>query len=310
MMNLVWKPRIWPLITVLLISTTAMAEDIGVDRVTTVIDDLGRVVSLAGAPERIVSLSPANTEILFALGLDSKVVGVTTYCNYPPKLESLKDQGEIALVGGFIDPDLEKILSLVPDLVLASNIHSDNVVFSLEKEGIPTFVVDPDNVSSTLLSIEKIGRITGKTTEAIDLTNEMRSRIHAISDGDARLPAAKVLYIVWIDPVRTAGTGTFEDEIIEEAGGVNLFHDLRGYAQVDPEAIVLRNPEVIITCADMGDGNDRPFLWAETYRILNQTDARRKGRIFKADGDIVSRTGPRIVDALEIFARFIHSEAN
>jgi iron complex transport system substrate-binding protein len=137
----------------------------------------------------------------------------------------------------------------------------------------------------------------------------MQSRIKAVSDKVSSLPKKRVLYVVWHDPVQTAASGTFEDEIIEKAGGVNIFHDLSGYAEVDPEAIAVRNPEVIIACTGMGEGADKPFHWAETDRGLNQTDARKNGRIYLADGDLITRTGPRIVDGLEMFAKFIHPEA-
>ena len=294
------------LVMMLLLISVAGA---GENSTITVTDDLGRLISITSAPQRIVSLAPSNTEILFALGLGDRVVGVTTYCNYPPQVESLKDSGKIDVVGGYVDPDLEKILSLRPDLVVASQIHDSGVVSLLEKQKIPVFVVDPSNLSGILLSIEKVGKITGRATEATALTQQMQSRIKAVSDKVSSLPKKRVLYVVWHDPVQTAASGTFEDEIIEKAGGVNIFHDLSGYAEVDPEAIAVRNPEVIIACTGMGEGADKPFHWAETDRGLNQTDARKNGRIYLADGDLITRTGPRIVDGLEMFAKFIHPEA-
>jgi len=294
------------MVMMLLLISVAVAEE---NNTVTVTDDLGRLVSITSAPQRIVSLSPSNTEILFALGLGDRVVGVTKYCNYPPQVESLKDSGKVEVVGGYVDPDFEKILSLRPDLVVAGQTHSSGAVSLLDKEGIPTFVVDPNNLSRIILSIEKVGEITGKASEASALTQQMQSRIKAVSDKVSSLPKTKVLYIVWHDPVQTAGSGTFDDEIIEKAGGVNLFHDLSGYPEVDPEAIAVRNPEVIIACTGMGQGADKSLLWAETERGLNQTDARKNGRIYQAKGDLITRTGPRIVDGLEMFAKFIHPEA-
>ncbi|MDD4161938.1 MAG: cobalamin-binding protein [Methanothrix sp.] len=290
----------------LLLCSMAVAEE---NNTVTVTDDLGRIVSISNAPQRIVSLSPSNTEILFALGLGDRVVGVTKYCSYPPEVESLKDSGKAEVVGGYVDPDFEKILSLRPDLVLASQTHSNGAVSLLDKVGIPTFVVDSNNLSSIILSIEKVGKITGKADDASALVAQMQSRIKAVSDKVSSLPKTRVLYIVWHDPVQTAGAGTFEDEIIERAGGVNIFHDLSGYAQVDPEAIAVRNPEAIIACSGMGTGADKPLQWAETERGLNQTDARKNDRIYQAEGDLITRAGPRIVDGLEMFAKFIHPEA-
>lgn len=275
----------------------------------TVADDLGREVSVAIAPQRIVSLSPSNTEILFALGLGDRVVGATKYCNYPPSVIEQKDSKKIEVVGGYVDPDIEKIFSLHPDLVLASRTRSSEAVSLLDKEGIATFVLDPNNLSSIIQSIEKVGKISGKEADASELCNQMESRIKAVSDKTSSLPKTRVLYIVWHDPVKTAGHGTFEDELIEKAGGVNIFHDLSGYAQVDPEAIAVRNPEVIIACSGMGSGADMPLSWAKTERGLNQTDARKNDRIYQAKGDLITRTGPRIVDGLEMLAKFIHPEA-
>jgi iron complex transport system substrate-binding protein len=272
-------------------------------------DDQGRLVNITEAPNRIISLSPSNTEILFALGLNDRVVGVTKYCNCPPAVESLKASEEIAVIGGYVDPDFERILSLHPDLILAGDIRASVIVPVLEKAGIPVFVVRSENLSGILASIRKVGEVTGKEEEASSLTIQMESRIKAVSDKVAHLPKNRVFYLVWDDPIGTAGRGTFEDEIIEKAGGVNIFHDLAGYAQVDPEAIAVRDPEVIIACTGMGDGMDKPFLWAKTDPSLNQTDARRNDRISQADGDIITRAGPRIVDGLEIFARIIHPEA-
>jgi len=294
------------MIMMLLLISVAVAEE---NNTVTITDDLRRLVSITSAPQRIVSLSPSNTEMLFALGLGDRVVGVTKYCSYPPEVESLKDSGKVAVVGGYVDPDFEKILSLHPDLVLASQKHSSGAVSLLDKVGIPAFVVDPNNLSSIILSIEKVGKITGKADDASALVAHMQSRIKAISDKVSSLPKTRVLYIVWHDPVQTAGAGTFEDEIIEKAGGVNVFHDLSGYAQVDTEAIAVRNPETIIACSGMGAGADKPLQWAETECGLNQTNARKNDRIYQAEGDLITRAGPRIVDGLEMFAQFIHPEA-
>ena len=305
---MILKLMILSLVILPLFCTVTPAEE-NMTSALTVTDDLGQGVSVATPPQRIVSLSPSNTEILFALGLGDRVVGATKYCNYPPSVLELKESKKIEVVGGYVDPDIEVILSLHPDLVLASRSRSSDAVSLLEKEGIPTFVLDPNNLSSIIRSIEKVGKISGKVADASELCNKMESRIKAVSDKTSSLPKTRVLYIVWHDPVKTAGAGTFEDELIEKAGGVNIFHDLSGYVQVDPEAIAVRNPEVIIACSGMGSGADMPLSWAKTERGLNQTDARKNGRIYQAEGDLITRTGPRIVDGLEMLAKFIHPEA-
>ena len=302
------KSMILSLLALLLFCTAVVAGEDATGTVT-VVDDAGRAVSVAGTPQRIVSLSPSNTEILFTLGLGDRVVGVTKYCNYPPEVKELEDSKKIGIVGGYVDPDIEMILSMQPDLVLASEKHGSGAVSQLDREGIPAFIVDPHNLSGILHSIESVGKITGTEAKAADLCLQMQSRIDAVSSSVASLPEKRVLYVVWHDPVQTAAAGTFENEIIEKAGGVNIFGDLSGYAQVDPEAIAVRNPEVIIACTGMGSGADKPLLWAETEPGLNQTSARKNGFIYQAQGDLITRTGPRVVDGLEAFARFIHPEA-
>ncbi len=237
------------------------------------------------------------------------MVGVTKYCNYPSIVQDLKDGGELQVVGGYVDPDIEAILSLSPDLVVANQVHYSDTVPTLEKKNIPVIVVDSNNLSEILQSIKMVGTVTGKEAEASALAKEMQSRIDAVSDQVSELPQKRVLYIVWHDPVQTAGFGTFEDELIEIAGGINIFHDLSGYAQVDPEAIAVEDPEVIITCTGMGEGADMPYQWAKTESGLSLTDARKNGCIYQAEGDIITRAGPRIVDGLEMFAGFIHPEA-
>jgi iron complex transport system substrate-binding protein len=296
------------LLLVLFFGSVALAEE-NATTAAIVTDDMGRCVSIAGVPGRIVSLSPSNTEILFALGLGDRVVGVTKYCNYPSQVKELESSGKIEVVGGYVDPDIEKIISLRPDLVLAGQKHSRGAVPLLEKEGIPVFVIDSNNLNDIILSIKKVGQITGTGERASNLADNMESRIIDISDRISSPAKTRVLYIVWHDPVKTAGSGTFEDEIIEKAGGVNIFHDLSGYAEVDPEAIAVRNPGVIITCIGMGQGAYKSMIWAENEPVLNLTDARKNGRIYQAAGDVVTRAGPRIVDGLEMFAKFIHPEA-
>lgn len=272
-------------------------------------DDLGRMVIITEAPARIISLSPSNTEILFALGLENRVVGVTKYCNYPPEIEYLKKSGKLAVVGGYVDPDIEMILSLSPDLVLASKIQSSSTIPKLEKAGITTFAINSKNLSDVLQSIKKVGKITGKDAEASELVRIMESRIRAVSEKVDPLQKKRVLYVLWHDPLQTAGVGTVQDEIIEMAGGANIFHNLSGYPQIDPEAIVQMNPEIIITGTGTGEKRNDSLNWAKTEDSINETDARENNRIYQAQGDLITRAGPRIVDALEMVARIVHPEA-
>ena len=267
------------------------------------VDDLGRVVNIKETPRRIISLSPSNTEILFALDLGEKVVGVTEYCNYPP--EALDKEK----VGGYSTPDIEKVIALQPDLILADDIHKEETIPALEEKGLTVFALMPGNLDGVLADIQMVGKITGKEKEAFALITQMESRIEAITDKTENLQERpRVFYITWHDPLWTSGSGTFIHELIEKAGGVNIFQDVTGHKTVNIELVLARNPEVIIACSGHGQAEDEPFGWANSEPRLQATEARMNNRIHQIDADLVSRSGPRIVDALECFAYFIHPE--
>jgi iron complex transport system substrate-binding protein len=191
-------------------------------------------------------------------------------------------------------------------LVLASKIHALDEVPQLEKAGLPVFVVRADNLTAILSSIKKVGRVTGKEETAEDLASLMEDRIKEIEDRVRNLHRPKVFYVVWHDPLKTVGNGTFEDELIDKAGGTNIFHDLNGYAPVETEEVVSRDPDVVVTIGGMGVGQDKPFAWAKEEPSLAETSSRKDNRIYQIEGDLIARPGPRIVDALEMLARFIH----
>ena len=268
-----------------------------------VVDDLGRLVNIKETPQRIISLSPSNTEILFALGLGEKVVGVTEYCNYPP--EALDKEK----VGGFSTPEIEKIIALQPDLILADDIHKDEAIPALEEKGLTVFALMPGNLDGVLADIQMVGKITGKEKEAFELTTQMESMIEAITDKTENLQERpRVFYVTWHDPLKTSGSETFIHELIEKAGGVNIFQDVTDHKAVDIELVIARNPKVIIACTGHGEAAGKPFEWAKSEPRLQATEARMNNRIHEIDADIVGRTGPRIVEALEEFAQFIHPE--
>ena len=268
-----------------------------------VVDDLGRSVNIEKIPQRIVSLAPSNTEILFVLGLGEKVVGVTEYCNYPP--EALDKEK----VGGFSTPDIEKVIALQPDLIFAADIHKEEIIPALEDKGLIVFALAPENLDGILEDIQVVGTITGKEEEASELVNRMGNRVKAITDKTEKLQERpRVFYITWHDPLKTIGTGTFIHELIEKAGGVNIFQDITDHKAVDIELVIVRNPDIIIACTGHGEAEGKPFEWAKNEPRLQAIEARRDDRIHQIDADLVGRSGPRIVDALEWFAYFIHPE--
>jgi iron complex transport system substrate-binding protein len=269
-----------------------------------VTDQLGRLVQLGEVPQRIVSLAPGNTEILFALDLGDRVVGVTEYCDYPPEA-----QGKPS-VGGFSTPNIEEVVALSPDLILATSIHEKSIP-QLEDRGLTVFVLNPKTLDEVLESITLVGEISGKDEEASILVAEMRNRIEAITDETDNLPESQrpsVFYVTWHDPLKTPGSGTRHDELIIKAGGINIAGELTGYADISLEAVLEANPQVIIAGVGMGSGEDLTFQFVDIEPRLENVAARINNRVYSMDVDIAGRPGPRIVDALEQFAEFIHPE--
>ena len=288
------------LLTIALVLTACTAgEWPPTEDVEYVFDDLGRLVAINGTPQRIVSLAPSSTEILFALGLGEKVVGVTDYCDYPP--EALDKEK----VGGFYPPDIEKIIALEPDLILATDIHRFEIIPALEEQGFTVFALAPQTLDEVLESIQKVGKITAKEEEAAELVNEMQSKIEEIEELTQGLgERPRVFYVTWHGPIWTVGRNTWIDDLIWIAGGNNTFSQyFESGAMVEIEWVLFCNPEVIITCAWPG-----AYDWANNATELEVTDARQNGRIYQGDDDLVQRPGPRLVEGLEWFAYFIHPE--
>ncbi len=269
----------------------------------TITDDLNREVTITKQPERIISLSPANTEILFALGLGEKVVGITNVCNYPSQTK------EKEKIGDYDNPNLEKIIELEPDLILASHGNPIELINQLEELSYAIMYLNPKNIDHIISSITTVGKMTGNDEEAAKLTKEMEERIEAVLAETSSLlenNRPRVLYVVWYKPLWTAGSGTFIDELIQKAGGINIAGDVAGWPQMNLETVIEKNPQVII----IGYSEDQPKL-IEAVRnesTLDQTDAFKNNQIHTIDTDIVSRTSPRIVNALEEMAKIIHPE--
>ena len=269
-------------------------------------DQAGRVVRIDKIPEKIISLAPSNTEILYALGLEDKLVGVTEYCNYP---EAAKQK---PTVGGFSTVDIEKVIEIEPDLILAANIHKDEVIPALERLGLTVLTLDPKTVGDVLAAIELAGKFTGRVEQATRLTMEMESRIKAVTDKTSSLPEVErptVFYILWHDPLMTVTSKTRIHELITKAGGINIASDLADdYPTISLEAVLIANPQVIIAGSGHGSGQDVPFQFALTEPLLAKVEARLKDRIYEIVTDLTSRPGPRIINGLEKLAEFIHPE--
>jgi iron complex transport system substrate-binding protein len=273
---------------------------------TVITDQLGQTITLTTTnPQRIISLAPSNTEILYALGLGDRIVGVTDFDNYPPEVKNKPS------VGGYTNPNIEKIIAMQPDLILGTEAQSVNTYQQLESKGLTVVALSPKTLDDVLASITLVGKITGKDKEAAQLTASMQKRIKAVTDRTSKLsPDTKprVFYIIWNDPLMTAGKGTFIDELINKAGGINIAGNLESYPTISLENVLTDNPQVIIAGAGMGEGEDLPYKYATTEPRLQGTDARKNNRVYSVNTDIVGRPGPRIVDALEDFLTDIHPE--
>ena len=267
-------------------------------------DDIGRTVQINGIPQRIISLSPSNTEMVYALGLQDKLVGVTSYDNYPP------DAQNKPVVSDYSTVDLEKIVNAKPDLVLADSIHQKDTIPALEKLGITVYTMAPNNIDGILNEIKVLGQITGKTKESGNLVSNMTSRIQAVADKTAKLTDAqkpRVLFVTWYDPIWTAGSDTMIQYLIDEAGGINIAADLKGYTTITQESAIQRNPQVIIVMSSMG-AQDTSLDYIKSSDQFKSTDAVKNGRVYEIDADIFGRTTPRIVDGLETLVKLVHPE--
>ncbi len=297
------------LMAALLLPATActLATDEAASFLIEVTDQTGRVVKLEEVPETIISLAPSNTEILYALGLEAKVVGVTEYCDYPPEAQ---DKPKI---GGFSTVDIEKVVEIQPDLILAANKHEENdTTKALEGFELTVFTLDPKTLDEVLEAITLVGEITGEEEATSLLVTEMSNRIEAVTNETDNLPEAqrpRVFYVTWHDPLMTVGSGALHNELIQQAGGTNIFQNLdEDYPKISLEAVIEANPQVIITGISMGSGEDLPFQFISTEPRLEDVDARINNRIYAITNDLVSRSGPRTVEALELLAKMIHPE--
>ncbi len=263
-------------------------------------DEVGREVAVPFPPKRIVSLAPNVTEILFSLGLDREIVGVSIHCNFP---EEAKKR---AKVGSYISLDYERIVSLNPDLIIATGAgNTREMVERLEHLGFPTYVIFPKNVEEILRSIHHLGQITSREREALRIIEEMTRRRAAVVEQTRGLPRPRVFLQIGEAPIVTVGPNSFGDDLIRLAGGDNIAGNEKGmYPRLGMEEILKRAPEVIVVSSMNPKGNYQKSLreWAR-WKAL---PAVKTGRIYLIDSDLVDRPSPRIIEGLEEMARLLH----
>jgi iron complex transport system substrate-binding protein len=273
---------------------------------TTRMDGLNRTVKLNGTPQRIVSLAPSNTEILFAVGAGKQVVGRDSFSDYPPEAKSLKDIG-----GSMGKYDTEAIVALHPDLVLAGEINTPELVKSLQQLGLTVYYLpNPTTLEGMFANLETVGQLTGHSSAAATLVNSLKKRVAAV---DAKIKPLNYVPTVYYeldatDPTKpyTAGPGTFVDLLISRGGGVNVGKSLTSqWAQISLEQLVISNPSIIIL------GDSAYGTTADSVKLRpgwSGLAALQNGQIYPFDDNLVSRPGPRLVDGLEALAKLLHPD--
>ena len=269
----------------------------------TLSDGLGRTVTLNGPAQRIVSLAPSNTEILFAVGAGTQVAGRDEASDYPDEALSLPT------VGGWSGFSTESIVALQPDLVLAGGINTPELVASLESLGLRVyFLPNPATIEEMYANLETVGLLAGHEVETAALVKALKVRVATVDEKIATVTERPSVYyeLDATDPTKpyTAGPGSFVDLLIQRAGGANVGAQLQGqWVQISLEELLILDPDMIL----LGDA-----LYGETpekvaarpgWEVLS---AVQDGRIYPFDDTLVSRPGPRLVDALEAMARFLH----
>jgi iron complex transport system substrate-binding protein len=262
----------------------------------TITDDLGRRVTLPRVPGRIVSIAPSNTEILFALGLGERIVGVTDSCDYPAEAKNKPKVGAVQL-------DYERIVALHPDLVVAVGSLQRQAVTKLSDLGITVLAVDPKSVDGVLRAISLIGRATGAEARASEVVRELSARMDRVLrklSGVKESDRPRVFVEIWNEPLMTAGKGTFIDELVFAAGGLNIARDAPGeWPEFSEEAVIERDPDVVI----LTNFNRAEALARPAWQGIS---AYKTGRVYEVNPDVLVRPGPRLVDGLETLAALLH----
>jgi len=267
-------------------------------------DDAGRAVTITAQPERIVSFAPGHTETLFALGLGDKVVGVDAFSDYPAAAQAVEK------IGDTVSPNFEKIISLAPDVVFTVGTAESELVTRLAESGLPVVVLQATSVEDILADILTIGRINDAYPAAQTLVDGLRGELNTITGRSAARPASERATVFYeVSPpgqwgMWTAGPGSFIDDMIKLAGGINIAADAEAaYTAYSEEVLLDKNPAVIITPnpETMTEIGQRPG-WEALAAVQN-------GRVYLVDRDTASRPGPRIIDALREIANAIYPPA-
>ncbi len=267
------------------------------------VDEMGRSVRVPISPTRIISLAPSITETLYALGLQDHLVGDTDFCDYPAAAQKKPK------VGGIIDPNLEEIAALHPDLVLVTkSINRLDTVRALDTLGIPTYAdTAPHTVAEIISSTQKLADVLGASEAGKSLGEELQGRLASLENKIAAAPPRRVLFIVWTEPLISAGKDTFIADALRKAGAVSIVQSSVDWPQMNLEEVVRLQPDYLVFAESHSEAAARDFDALATrpgWRLLDAVRARH----FAVISDAVNRPAPRIVSAIEELARQLHPE--
>jgi len=250
--------------------------------------------------ERVVSLAPNLTEIVFAIGAGDRLVGRTSYCDFPAEAKAVVE------VGDTLHPSLERIISLKPQVVFISTASQlESFTKQLQSHDIAVFVTDPHDLESVFKSIAQVGEILGRSDKAKEVVERLRARATAVQEKVKDANPVRVFYQLSAQPLYTAGRDSFVNDLIRRAGAVSVSGDVPGaWPKYSAEAALATRPEAIIlpTGGSMGDMN------TTVAESLKGSPAAVQGRVYKINDDHLVRPGPRAVDGLEEMARALHPE--
>ena len=257
-------------------------------------DDLGRKVKIPVKIDRIVSLAPNLTENIFAVGAGNKLVGVTTYCNYPQETQA------ITKIGDTINPNLEKIISLKPNVVFVSTASQiEAFTKTLEQQNIAVFVTNPKDIEGVYKSLNQIGDIVGETEKANQLVDALKKRVADVETRTKSTNPVKVFVQISKDQLFTIGKASFMTDLVNRAGGVSVTANIEeAYPKFSKETALALQPEAII----LSESDDN----REPNDVFKNSPAVKNGKVFKISADLISRPGPRIIDGLEQIAKALH----
>ena len=257
-------------------------------------DDLGRTVKIPQTITRAVSLAPNLTENIFAVGAGSKLVGVTSYCDYPSEAQ------KIAKIGDTINPNMETIIALKPQIVFVSTASQiENFTRTLEQQNINVFVTNPNDFEGVLRNLKQLGDILGTSADAEKLIADLRQRVKAVEEKVKDQPKTKVFVQISKEPLFTVGKDSFITEIIERAGGESVTKNVAtAYPKLSKETALALNPGAIIL-SESPDNTEPNDVFANSGAVKNK-------RVFRISAAWLARPGPRIVDALELLAKDLH----